>query len=304
MLLLLHLSLLCACLPLSVHPVSGYEDHYLYLRVGSSYTLACSNDPLPKDVESVWSGPILNETRVRNNEVITKDYVLSRDYINFTSVTHNFSGVYNCSVTSENGPLTFQREIRVLDWPTLPQQIHFEKVDETTIRISWLDEGNAAPLQIHEISILKRSNWPEQKTALVAREMTRYKMDLAALCETRFPQQGQMEEMGAGYTFCLDRQMSLRMPLQGGIFVTIASVYAPPISSPGAVKNKFYDDLHTLLAFVPKADMQTVLGDFNVRVDTDHAARRGVLGLHGLDGSNDDCMLLPRTCAPMQEKVT
>nr|VZI10438.1 unnamed protein product [Spirometra erinaceieuropaei] len=41
------------------------------------------------------------------------------------------------------------------DWPTLPQQIHFEKVNETTIRISWLDERNASPLQIHEISILK-----------------------------------------------------------------------------------------------------------------------------------------------------
>nr|VZI15024.1 unnamed protein product [Spirometra erinaceieuropaei] len=92
--------------------------------------------------------------------------------------------------------------------------------------------------------------------------------------------------------------MSLRLPLKRGIFATIISVYAPPMISPGAVKNKFYDDLHTLLAFVPKADMQTVLGDFNVRVDTDHAARRGVLGLYGLEGSNDDGLLLPRTCAP------
>ncbi|VDM02026.1 unnamed protein product [Schistocephalus solidus] len=38
-------------------------------------------------------------------------------------------------------------------------------------------------------------------TALVARELARYKVDIAALSETRFSQQGQLEEEGAGYTF-------------------------------------------------------------------------------------------------------
>nr|VZI42510.1 unnamed protein product [Spirometra erinaceieuropaei] len=45
------------------------------------------------------------------------------------------------------------------------------------------------------------SNRPERKTALVARELVRYKVDIAALSETRFSEQGQLEEMGAGYTF-------------------------------------------------------------------------------------------------------
>ncbi|BHF58986.1 hypothetical protein SprV_0100194100 [Sparganum proliferum] len=176
-----------------------------------------------------------------------------------------------------------------------------------------------------------RSNRPERRTALVARELARYKVDIAALSETRFSEQGQLEEVGAGYTFfwsgrprterrdagvafairndivgrlpCLpqginDRLMSLRLPLRrGGKFATIISAYAPPMTSLDAARDKFYEDLHALLATVSKADKLIVLGDFNARVGTDHTAWRGVLGPHGLRGSNDNGLLLLRTCA-------
>ncbi|VDL88558.1 unnamed protein product [Schistocephalus solidus] len=46
-----------------------------------------------------------------------------------------------------------------------------------------------------------RSNRPERRMALVAHELARYKVDIAALSETRFSEQGQLEEEGAGYTF-------------------------------------------------------------------------------------------------------
>ncbi|VDL85683.1 unnamed protein product [Schistocephalus solidus] len=92
--------------------------------------------------------------------------------------------------------------------------------------------------------------------ALVARELARYKVDIAALIETRFSEQSQLEEVGAGYTFfwsgrpeaerrdvgvafairnaivgrlsCLpqginDRLMSLRLPLRKDMFATIIS---------------------------------------------------------------------------------
>nr|VZI34572.1 unnamed protein product [Spirometra erinaceieuropaei] len=93
--------------------------------------------------------------------------------------------------------------------------------------------------------------------------------------------------------------MSLRLPLRGGSkFVTIISADAPPMSNPdAAARDKFYEDLHALLATVPMADKLVVLGDFNARVGTDHAACRGVLGPHGLRGSNDNGLLLLRTCA-------
>ncbi|BHF82323.1 hypothetical protein SprV_0802546000 [Sparganum proliferum] len=178
-----------------------------------------------------------------------------------------------------------------------------------------------------------RTNRPERRTALVARELARYKVDIAALSETRFSEQGQLEEVGAGYTFfwsgrprserrdagvafairndivgrlpCLlqginDRLMSLRLPLRrGGKFATIISAYAPPMTSPdaAAARAKFYEDLHALLATVSKADMLVVLGDCNVRVGTDHTAWRGVLSPHGLRGSNDNGLLLLCTCA-------
>ncbi|VDM04969.1 unnamed protein product [Schistocephalus solidus] len=47
----------------------------------------------------------------------------------------------------------------------------------------------------------RRNNRPKRMTALVARELARYKVDIAALSETRFSEQGQLEEVGAGYTF-------------------------------------------------------------------------------------------------------
>ncbi|BHF67182.1 hypothetical protein SprV_0301020700 [Sparganum proliferum] len=105
-----------------------------------------------------------------------------------------------------------------------------------------------------------RSNRKERRTALVTRELARYKADSAALSETRLSEQCQLEEVGAGYTFswsgrpkaerrdagvafairndivgrlsCFphfinDRLMSLRLPLRGGEFASIISACAP-----------------------------------------------------------------------------
>ncbi|BHF64757.1 hypothetical protein SprV_0200776400 [Sparganum proliferum] len=159
--------------------------------------------------------------------------------------------------------------------------------------------------------------------ALVARELARYEVDIAALSGTRFFVQGQLEEVGAGYTFswsgrsraerrdagvafairndivgrltCLlqginDRLMSFGLPLREGKFASIISAYAPSMVSPDAAKDKFYEDLH--------------------------AFWRGVLSPSRLGCSNDNDLLLLRTCVehrltltntfrqPTREKVT
>ncbi|BHF68715.1 hypothetical protein SprV_0301175400 [Sparganum proliferum] len=174
-----------------------------------------------------------------------------------------------------------------------------------------------------------RCNRPERRTALVTGELARYEVDIAALSETRFSEQGQLKEVGAGYTYfgsgrawserrdagvafvirndiverlpCLpqdinDRLMSLRLPLRGGKFATIVSAYASSMTSSNVARDKFYEDLHALLGSVSKADKLIVLGDFNAPVGTDHAAFRGVLVPHGLNGSSDNGLLLLRTC--------
>nr|VZH92167.1 unnamed protein product [Spirometra erinaceieuropaei] len=51
-----------------------------------------------------------------------------------------------------------------------------------------------------------RSNRPERRTALVARELARYKVDIAALSETRFSEQGQLEEVLSAATQTTERR--------------------------------------------------------------------------------------------------
>ncbi|BHF59247.1 hypothetical protein SprV_0100220400 [Sparganum proliferum] len=136
-----------------------------------------------------------------------------------------------------------------------------------------------------------KGNRPERRTALVARELARYKVDITALSETRFAVEGQSEKD------LNDRLMSLRLPRQGGKFAAIVSVHAFPMISPDAARNKFHKGPHAFLTAVSKADILIVFGDFNARVGTDHANWRGVLRSHGHDGSNVNDSLLLRTCA-------
>ncbi|VDL91908.1 unnamed protein product [Schistocephalus solidus] len=69
------------------------------------------------------------------------------------------------------------------------------------------------------------------------------------------------------------------------------------MTSSDAAKDKSYADLHALLVTVPNLDRFIVLGDFNARVGTDHAARQGILGPHGHGSCNDNSLLLLQTCA-------
>ena len=45
------------------------------------------------------------------------------------------------------------------------------------------------------------SDGPHRRTALVGRELGRYKIEIAALSETRLAEVGEIKEVGAGYTF-------------------------------------------------------------------------------------------------------
>ncbi|VDM00303.1 unnamed protein product [Schistocephalus solidus] len=52
--------------------------------------------------------------------------------------------------------------------------------------------------------------------------------------------------------------MSLHLPFRVDQFATIINAYAPPMTSSDAAKDKFYEDLHALLAIVPKVPTVSV----------------------------------------------
>ncbi|VDL96459.1 unnamed protein product [Schistocephalus solidus] len=136
-------------------------------------------------------------------------------------------------------------------------------------KAAWVSPLTLAAWNVRSLLENPRSNRPERRVALVARELARYKVDIAALSETRFSEQGQLEEVDAKYTFfwsgrpragrrdagvafairndivgrlpCLpqsinDRLMSLHLPLWGDQFANIISAYAPPMTSSDTAK--------------------------------------------------------------------
>jgi len=156
---------------------------------------------------------------------------------------------------------------------------------------------------------------PETRTALIARELSRYNADIAALSETRLADQGKLTEIGGGYTFFWcgrspderreagvafairsrllqkltklpeghsDRLMSLQIPPSKGRKATLISVYAATMTNTDDAKDKFYDELSALISIVPKADKLLVLGDFNARVGADYQTWSGIIGKQGI----------------------
>ena len=178
---------------------------------------------------------------------------------------------------------------------------------------------------------------PERRTALIARELSRYGIDIAALSETRLANTGKLIEVGAGYTFYWcgkkeneqrvsgvgfaikstlvralseapvgvnDRLMKLRVPLTGERFATVLSVYAPTMDNPEETKEMFYDALAFAVKSTPDTDKLVVLGDFNARVGRETARWPGVIGTHGVGKMNSNGLRLLSFCSEHQLAIT
>ncbi|KAJ1173299.1 hypothetical protein NDU88_005135 [Pleurodeles waltl] len=91
--------------------------------------------------------------------------------------------------------------------------------------------------------------------------------------------------------------MSLRLPFKRKRHATFVSAYAPTMTNPKEVKEKFYEDFESLKASVPKEDKLVILGDFNARVRADYQTWAGVIGRNGVGKSNSNGHLLLKTCA-------
>nr|VZH97749.1 unnamed protein product [Spirometra erinaceieuropaei] len=149
-------------------------------------------------------------------------------------------------------------------------------------------------------------------------------VDINALSETRFSEHGNLEEAVDGYIFFWGGRSKAERRDAGVAFTIRNDIVSaclphgakrplyepapassgshvcrnrPPMTSRDELKHKFNENLHSLLATVPKADKLVVRGDFYARVRTSCAAWSGVLGPHRIGGCTNNGLLILRTCA-------
>ena len=162
---------------------------------------------------------------------------------------------------------------------------------------------------------------PQRRSALIALELGKLAIDIAAVSEVRFPNNGSLVEHEAGYTlfwsgeeknerkvsgvgFMItnpiarkmsdlpkchsDRLMSVRIPIRNNNHITLISAYAPNLQDdPNNILN-FYTKLSDITSEIPAKDKIIILGDFNARVGNDKNIWHGVLGAHGLSPHNEN----------------
>ena len=132
-------------------------------------------------------------------------------------------------------------------------------------------------------TLLDNDSRPERQTALVAKALAAYEIDIAALSETRLAGEGSNNEVGQGYTFFWSgypegqprihgvgyaiknsilnslselpvghspRLITLRIPLEKSNYMTIVSAHAPTLVATEESKDEFYSDLTAVLQAV------------------------------------------------------
>ena len=182
--------------------------------------------------------------------------------------------------------------------------------------------------------MLDSDSQPERRTALIAKELARYTIDVAALQETRLGGQGQIQEsthtffwigktagrQDAGVAFAIsnniagklsslphgisERLMHLRIPLAKERFLSVINVYAPTMTYTDEEKEGFYEELAAVVDAVPASDKLLILGDFNALVGKDYRTHRGVLGKFGKGNMNSNGELLLNFCSQRQLCIT
>ena len=102
-----------------------------------------------------------------------------------------------------------------------------------------------------------------------------------------------------------DWLMTMKIPLSHGRkHIAIISGYTPSITNLEEVKYKFYEQLHSIISSVPKADKLIILDDFNTRLGSDNISLDGVTGKYGVGCCKSSCLLLLQTYAEHELLIT
>lgn len=165
-----------------------------------------------------------------------------------------------------------------------------------------------------------------RKTAVIDAELLRLNITIAALQETRLPDEGSLRE--ANYTFywkgktsaetrehgvgfairndllpaiecprgLSERIMVCRLSTDGG-FVTVIAAYAPTLTSSPESKDHFYEPLNETVREVRSDDRLLILGDFNARVGQSVTSWPDCLGHHGIGSINENGQRLFEFCS-------
>ena len=159
---------------------------------------------------------------------------------------------------------------------------------------------------------------PERRTALVAMKLAKYNIDIAALCETRFSEsgnlndlkysffwsgkaEGERREAGVGFAIKKDivteltempRPMTMRLSLSKDNVATITSVYAKTMTNPDENKEAFYNQLASVLNSIPRTHKLLLIEDFNARIGRENDKWPLVMGKHGIGKCNSNGELL------------
>ena len=187
-------------------------------------------------------------------------------------------------------------------------------------------------------TLLERKRSHIRPTAVVARTLNSYNIDICALSETRLAGENIITEPGGGYTFFLkgrpedvkpqlhgvgfairtkllgslndklpiglnERLMTMSLPIKGTT-LHIISAYAPTLSQSDTVKEQFYESLNRTLSDIPPSHKILLLGDFNARVGTEHDVWEGILGKHGIGAVNSNGTALLSLCSQKELVIT
>ena len=150
-----------------------------------------------------------------------------------------------------------------------------------------------------------------RKTAVINNELCQLQVDIIALQETRLPESGiirerdysffwqgkaadETREHGVGFAIKNNllgslippsegtkRLLKLQLQTSAGL-VSLISVYAPTLTSPSELKDRFYDDHKAAISKVPPQESLLIFGDFNARVSADHSSWPTCLGYFGI----------------------